>query len=52
MTDSQLFTLVMGIVFPVSCLIYQVGKVTSAINRLNDTMQFAKRRQSDSEIYR
>jgi hypothetical protein len=39
MTDSQLLVLSFAVVFPVSALIFQLGMVVGAINRLNDTLQ-------------
>lgn len=52
MTDSQLFTLVIGIVFPICCLIYQVGVVASAINRLNESIRSSRLNQTDAELRR
>lgn len=39
MTDSQLLVLAVAIVFPISVLIFQLGMVAAAINRLNETLR-------------
>ena len=39
MTDSQLLVLGICIVFPISVLIFQIGFIVSALNRLNETLR-------------
>jgi hypothetical protein len=50
MTDSQLLVLSVAIVFPISVLIFQIGMVVGAINRLNDTLQSARSTMRSSDV--